>query len=204
MTARPRIESPNGFTVPSAPLEDELDISSIRLSPGLFDSIGTRKLITTVPVRRPSRQTWVRVHPDPAWRVDAAILQLKEDDRDVFLVLPAAYDALADEVSPMKLYTTMSRQGTLTLWPVRLPGSDGRLDDWSCSAHAAAARATEKWVRVVGNRSLGAYEVLEALVDIPDPEWPELSFERVLYLAFRDRRIESIDHPVLKQLQGRA
>ena len=40
--------------------------------------------------------------------------------------------------------------------------------------------------------------------DFGEPEWPELSFQDLLRIAFRDFYIESRDHPVLQQLRGEA
>ncbi len=52
--------------------------------------------------------------------------------------------------------------------------------------------------------SLGAYEIFEAASDLPDPEWPEVTFQEVLEIAFRDRFIKDFDHPVLRRLRGAA
>ena len=61
-----------------------------------------------------------------------------------------------------------------------------------------------KWVRVAANMSLGAYEVYEASANLPDPEWPDKSFAELLQVAFRDKHIATLDHPVLKRLRGEA
>ena len=44
----------------------------------------------------------------------------------------------------------------------------------------------------------------EAADTIPDPEWPTLSFQELLRIAFRDRLIDRLDHPVIKRLRGLA
>ena len=49
---------------------------------------------------------------------------------------------------------------------------------------------------------LGAYEIFEAEGSIPDPIWPELSFDAILRIAFKDRVVRSLDHPVVKRLRG--
>ena len=59
-----------------------------------------------------------------------------------------------------------------------------------------------RWVRVKANMSLRAYEIFEAESAIPDPIWPELSFEVIYRIAFKDRLITSPDHPVIKRLRG--
>ena len=45
------------------------DVSSLRLSQDLVGAVGVKKAILTVPVRRPHRQDFVRVHPDPEFRI---------------------------------------------------------------------------------------------------------------------------------------
>jgi hypothetical protein len=64
--------------------------------------------------------------------------------------------------------------------------------------------AAGKWVRVAANMHLGAYEVFEATANLPGPEWPELSFQHLLRVAFKDRFIQEMDHPVLRKLRGEA
>jgi len=66
----------------------------------------------------------------------------------------------------------------------------------------AAQLATNRWVRVTANLGLGAYEIFEASAALPEPVWPDISFTQLLSIAFRDRFINSPDHPVLKRLRG--
>jgi hypothetical protein len=37
---------------------------------------------------------------------------------------------------------------------------------------------------------------------IKEPVWPEASFQDLIKIAFRDRLITTIDHPVIKRLRG--
>jgi hypothetical protein len=60
----------------------------------------------------------------------------------------------------------------------------------------------KRWVRAAANTSLGAYEIFEATADLPEPVWPEESFKKVIEVAFRDRYIRSLDHPVIRRLRG--
>jgi hypothetical protein len=57
-------------------------------------------------------------------------------------------------------------------------------------------------VRVKANMSLGAYEVYEASATIPEPTWPELTYQQMLAIAFKGRLVDNFDHPVLKRLRG--
>lgn len=163
--------------------------------------MGVKKLLTTVPVRKPGKQDFVRVNPDPAFRLNAAIIELKEE-REVYLLTPQMAAGLPGEFSPATLYTAMNRQGVIHLWPVKLPGPDGRQMAWHRSAAEAAERAMERWVRVQANMSLGAYQIFEACGDLPEPVWPDYTFGEILTIGFRDRLVDRPDHPLLQRLQG--
>jgi hypothetical protein len=51
-----------------------------------------------------------------------------------------------------------------------------------------------------GQHRRGTY--LEAVAAFPEPQWPDMSLQKVLAMAFKDRFIDSLDHPVLKRLRG--
>ena len=184
---------------------DPYDVGRLRLSQDFAASVGVKKALLTVPVRKPAKEWFVQVHPDEAFRLQTAVIELKED-RETYLVDPTLWDQIATEAtfSPRALFTAMNRQGVLFLWPVRLPGADGRVDEWSRSALEAASMAQGQWVRVMANMSLGAYEVFSAVADIPAPTWPDKSLSELLRVAFRDKLIDSMDHPVLQKLRGEA
>jgi hypothetical protein len=181
---------------------DPFDPAALRLDQSYADTVGVKKLLTTVPVRKPIRQDFVRVRPDTSYRLTpAAIIEVKED-REVYLVTPNMAQGLPGEFSTATLFTTMNRQGNLHLWPVKLPASDGRHNEWHRSAAEAAERAMKKWVRVTASMSLGAYEIFEASGDLPEPVWPDFSFQEILKIAFRERIVDRLDHPLVQRLQG--
>src|SRR6266487_2272625 len=110
------------------------NLSALRLDQSYPDTVGVKKLLTTVPVRKPNRQDFVRVHPEPGYRLTpAAIIEVKED-REVYLVTPNMAQALPGEFSTVTLFTTINRQGTLHIWPVKLPNPEGRQNEWHRSA----------------------------------------------------------------------
>ena len=180
---------------------DPFDPSRYRLGQEFAASAGVERLLTTVPVRKPDRQWFVRVRPGEEWRLNAGVL-VTEDDRETYLVDQSLVPELAGEVVPVILYTAINRQGVLFLWPARLPGPDGRELEWHRSAHEAAAHAEIGWVRVQANMSLGAYEISRALGDLDEPKWPEQDFAFLLRIAFKGRIIDSPDHAVLRRLRG--
>jgi hypothetical protein len=180
---------------------DPYDLANLRLDQSFVETAGVKKLLTTIPVRKPSPQDFVRVHPGSEYRATFAVIELK-DDRETYLLSPLVARELPGEFAMAVLFTAINRQGVVQLWPVRLPASDGRTLEWHRSAAEAAELAMQRWVRVKANMQLGAYEIFEAASTIADPEWPELSFQELLRIAFRDRLVDRLDHAVIKRLRG--
>ena len=60
----------------------------------------------------------------------------------------------------------------------------------------------QQWTRITANMAIGAYEVFEAVGQLPEPVWPDKSFGEILEIAFRGRIIDSADHPVVQRLLG--
>jgi hypothetical protein len=179
------------------------DPASLRLSQDFAAGPGVKKALLTVPVRKPDKAWFVRAHPDEAYRLQTCVLELKEE-RETYLVSQSLWPELAAEAtfSPRLLCTALSRQGVLFLWPIRLPGADGKIDSWSQSALEAAQLAQSQWVRVTANMSLGAYDVYQASAALGEPAWPEVPFAELLKVAFKGRFIDSREHPVLRKLRG--
>jgi len=177
-------------------------IGRLRLSQNFGAQAGVKQKLLTVPVRKWDRQTFFRVHHDEAYRLETMVLELKEEG-EYFLLAPELWDGLAEYASPRLLVASCSRQNVVSLWPLRLPGPDGRLDGWARSALEAANLARTQWVRIAGNRSLGAYDVTVASgLDGVDPVWPDETFETLVQIAFKDRFIDSATHPVVRRLRG--
>ena len=190
------------MTATSEKLLNPFDPAALRLNQSYADTVGVKKLLTTVPVRKPNRSDFVRVHPDPAFRLTpAAIIEMKEDN-EVYLVLPEMAQQIPGGFSLATIYVTINRQGTLHLWPVKQSGPEGRKNEWNSSAAEAAERAMKKWVRVTSNMSLGAYEIFEASGDLPEPVWPDFTLQEILKIAFRDRLVDCPDHPLVQRLRG--
>jgi len=178
------------------------DLGQLRLRQDFGAQVGVKKRIITVPVRKPSRQEFVQVRPGDDYRLETLVLEMKED-RETYLIAPELRDELMGEAVPKILFTAINRQGVLFLWSVRLPDADGKLDTWNSSALGAAKAAEDRWVRVAANKSLGAYDVFEAIGAHADPVWPpDLTFPQILNIAFKERYIDRPDHILLRKLRG--
>jgi hypothetical protein len=195
---------PAANTAPkSDPHPDPFDPASLRLRGDLTAAMGVKKALISVPVRKPDRTWFVRVHPDEAFSIQTAVIELKEE-RETYLVARDLWPAPAGEAAfgSRVLFTAITRQGVVFLWPVRLPGPDGKQDEWSRTALDAAQLAKTRWVRVTANMALGAYDVWEGGADLSEPEWPVTPFSDLLRVAFGRWYINAPDHPVLRRLRG--
>ena len=188
-------------TEQQASTPDPFDPTNLRLSQSFVETAGVKKLLTTIPVRKPSAQEFVRVHPSPDYRENFPIIELK-DEREEYIVTASLVPELIGEFVIKTLYLAINRQGTLSFWPVRLPGPDGKDMNWWKSAREAAVLAMKDWVRIKANMNLGAYDIFQPDGVIPDPEWPQRGFWELIKIAFRDHLIDRIDHPVIKRLRG--
>jgi hypothetical protein len=193
--------SANGKAAPSDN-GDEWDLASLRVSQDYADGLGVEQAVTDVPVCKPRKTQWVRTHPDKAYRIETLLLEL-EEERELYLIAPSLHSALITEptVSRRLLITSITKQGRLFLWPIKLPAPDGKSNVWNETAMEAARIASSSWVRIAADMSFGTYRVWEATTVLDEPKWPNLSFKEILKTAFQERRISGLDHPVLKRLR---
>ncbi len=179
----------------------KFDPAKLRLSQDFVSMTGVKKHITTIPVRKPTKQEFIRAHSGADFQLETMVLELK-DDRESYLIAPALHGELVDEAVPKILRVAINLQKVLSVWPIRLPDADGKLDTWNASALEAAKTAEEKWLRMTSNKSLGAYDLFVATGIHSEPEWPDLSLEQILSIAFKGNYIDSLEHIVLRKLRG--
>ena len=186
--------------IPVTDADDPFDPAAHRMRQD-FDRIGAATpVLAEVSVTRPDKTSFVRVHPDPAYRMDAYILEIKKES---YLVTPGLAEMLANEPAMARklLVLAVDQDGTVVLWPIRLP-EDGRVDSWNAAALEAAKRAMTEWIRLKPNQKIGRYDVTSAIDQSPVPKFPEISLREINKIAFANKLIDSWDHPVLKRLRG--
>jgi hypothetical protein len=118
-------------------------------------------------------------------------------------VRPEIAPELVGETVSKTIFTGITSLGVVFLWPVGLPSPDGKSNEWWRSAREAAELAVARWIRMKPDMSLGAYQLYEAEGRIPDPEWPDLPFQELLRIGFKDRMVDRVDHPVILRLRER-
>jgi hypothetical protein len=177
------------------------DLATFRIDPSKVGSLAGKKVLTTIKVGKPDRQTFFRMRPDPANDENFAVIELKEDN-EFYLLDGGLYAEWASEVRLCSFRVGITLQGVLFLAPVVSQTDDGRRNHWNQSKREAYRRAETTWVRMVANRGAGYYDVFEAAEQHADPAWPEGTFHELLRLGFKDDGfIRNGDHPVLKRLR---
>jgi hypothetical protein len=194
--------SPEATTATPAP--DPFDFERLRLAdtdPGL----GVRELVVDIPYHRPSKETFFRVRPGAEHQVTGGVIELKEED-DCFWVDPALWPRLAEEptFSRRRVFTCVTLSGSPFLWGCRLPGPDAKQPPWVTVPLEAARAAEERWTKLYWDQAQKRHRVRVAEGMAAEPAFPDLPLPDLVRLAFRDRVISSLDHPVVKKLWGKA
>ncbi len=177
------------------------DFSRFRLSQNFGSVSGVRKILTTVPVRKPLKTQFVRVHSEN--KLDTMLLRYGDNGEDLYLIDPDVMQEVGNLAKPYRLVEAIDRQNNVFVWPLAIPDGDRPLN-WHLSAMEAASNGEFEWIRMQANMSLGAYDVFIAEQNLGEPEWPELSMYGLLEIAFKNKIINRPDHLVLLQLRGAA
>jgi hypothetical protein len=160
------------------------------------------KVLTRIPVGKPQKQRFVRVHPGDAFRLECAIFNLSGADRP-YLVDPNVAHQLGTDLKHVSLRLAMDAQGNSFLWPVPLSTPEERENLWNSTHRDIAQRAETCWLRLVSDRASGCYYAMEAASISAVPDWPSYSLPELLELAFGGGHvIDRDDHPALKALRG--
>jgi hypothetical protein len=180
---------------------DPFDPSRFRIRQDFAVTAAMKSVLMEVAVGKPGKQEFIRVHPSPDYRVDAAIV---EYERIVYLVLPELADSeLRDHVTAVTLFTVQNTQGVTYLWPVKF-SKDGRPNSWNDSARDLAEKAMKETIQIKSNPGEKAqrYDAIVPIGTPPEPEWPNLPFRELLRMAFGAHVIDSLDHPIARRLRG--
>ena len=124
-----------------APPADDFDLESYRLTQDYASLIDVKKIITTVPVKKPEKLWFIRVHPNGnlKQRFGRQRRSLNHTWCDRLFGLIWLH-----EMTAKSAFRRNQHHKVFFLWPVKLPGEDGRTDHWNESALEAARVSQEK------------------------------------------------------------
>jgi hypothetical protein len=181
------------------------DFRAARL-PQEFDS-GIQERAVCMTQRKPQKTEWFRSRPGDQWSQPLGIVE--DERRELYALLnPGLYGLLEGVVKPCVVTLCVNRHGTCFVWPAPLVHPD-RPNAWHVSAAEARTVSFASWTRMVANQTGGSYRIYTPDAGSPlseiEPQWPEhlTDFEVALNLAFKDRVIDSADHPVVEAILGR-
>jgi hypothetical protein len=182
--------------------DDALDMDSLWLDPKLGDGLVDVRH-HNIPVGKP--KDFFRVNPDPTYRRLTEIYVHKVEgqiDEQHFIIAKPMRGQI-EEATPCTLVTVVYRDGSIRLWPLKLPKEGMRDNEAWASARAAAKIAFEKWVKLVWVRR--AYMTRDAQTGYaPDPDYNKLPpFDELVRLAFGSNGIiQNKEHRIYKDLFG--
>jgi hypothetical protein len=197
----PTDETPTANGFDPVAVDPFADIASLRLKQAFTDVVETRKELTTVPVRKPSKLEFFRSHPDPDFHQPFGLINPQNQSQEMFLVHPMFHRVFGSALTMATLHVMINTQGTIFLWPINL-GDPDRPNTWLTSATTAMERSRDVWVRLASNGSANAYDVFVANGNLGEPEWPDLRFSEILRLAFKGRFVDGPNHLILQKLRG--
>jgi hypothetical protein len=192
-----------------SPKDDPFDIERARVPQDFSKSAAVKRHLTEVMVDKPSSETFFRIHAGGDFQMDVRLFRIKEGAaRGFYWIDPklvvelTVTRAVAKKIQNHRIFTGITHRGQVFLWPISGPGPDGVMNPWHASALEAALLAQTRWTRIEADMNRGGYDVATAEAELPEPNWPDKSLQELITLGFRHRLIDTLDHPIIRQLRG--
>lgn len=177
----------------------------------MASALATRTEQFSVPVykRLPDSVFW-RVRAGGEWDATASeVLLLPRKDGGggpEFLLVPPRLEPLFNDdarlrnlVSYHHLAFVVDARGHAGWWAVPSQSDNS----WHISVRAAMRSLETEWGMLKSDMGAKAYKLEKPMDDLGDPLWPSGSHADWFVKGFSDKLIDSAEHPVLMELQGR-
>lgn len=165
-----------------------------------FDEGDAVPVLTKIPIDKPAKTCFFRVHPDAAYTFTCWLLDL-EDTGETYLITPQVNQLIPGLARSVRLYLAVDRKGNPRLIPLSLTEANEQSNPWHVSRYECLKLAMQKWIRMQANKSTSSYDVKASRIQI-EPRWPTESIEELVKIATSGMLIEQADHPVIRDLQG--
>jgi hypothetical protein len=175
--------------------ESRVDYEKFRVDPA-SPVLTSTPVSTQILITKP-RPNWVfQTHVNALWSFIAWIL--KVGFGDYYVIAPELRYHLVGIAHKMILIPCITTMGKIFLWPIRLPNAKGHLDSCNKTALDAAVQGRGVWIKIAYSDELENYAVDVMHTHVAEPQWPvDITFEKILDLAFPPCLIESLDHPAV-------
>jgi hypothetical protein len=190
-------------TNPETTDDEPVMIGSVRLDelvqPVDFSGVATAGTPIRIQISKPRRDEWVAVRPGKDWQLAIYVIEDNQDmEREIYIVhSDLANGELSDDARYAILHLAISSTGRLFWWHIKMSATSRR-NHWSETALKAVEVAQRKWIRLIPGHE--SYEIRKAKAQMLEPRWPDLSREEAIQLAFEDRVINTMDHPIARRL----
>jgi hypothetical protein len=170
--------------------------------------VTAKKHHVSIPIAKPSGTgKYLRAREGDEWSPAAnAFLMFdprRSEQKEYLMVHPDLEEfvrskkQLAAAMRTIGLAFMVDASGSPSYWPLNLQDTG----DWGTSARLAVEDMQTNWGMVVNDGDHWAVEHPED--DLGDPTWPPGSADEWLLKAFRERIVDTVDHPVIKKLLGK-
>jgi hypothetical protein len=147
------------------------DFNKLKLPPTFEQGITTKKLVTTIPVRKPrSGLDFFRIRSEMEWTFQTYLLDLKEGEEEKCLIHPELVPEViaTGKLKPVTIYTGITFTGQiLFLSDIPFPDVDGKDNEYNRSRRIAYDIAESKWIKIQANKALSSYDITEAVSKLP-------------------------------------
>jgi hypothetical protein len=183
------------------PEKKRFDLAKYRKSTAQVATVA--RAITSIPVRGPQKDEFVRTHPDPAMHYLTSLTEERKQFSSIlYLVAEDLQAELKIDLTDRLLVPTVSSVGAFFLWPVNVSERNGEKTRWAVTAQEAVDTAMTQWTRVIANADEGGYTTFVAQADLGEPTFPDFDLETIMDKAFKDRVIDTLNHPRVEVLRG--
>jgi hypothetical protein len=187
---------------PPARLSGRLAGFAVDITATDFDEYDEGDGLAEVRLGPPPKDSFVRVERDPIARVHLIVQHVEgEFGKTRSLVTPEIAEVLPDDAKLFDLFRWVDRDGREGIWPVPLSGGSHRRAELT-----AIAKAATSWHRIIWRTAgkSGARAALPAAngAAFGNPKWSPRTGEHLVEIAFRERMISDVDHPLVQALLG--
>lgn len=190
--------SPDVTPKHSGDIFDDLDA----LGRTLDELLPSEKVLVSLEIRKPKKDEWFHCHGE----IHTPVNIYENSAQEFHLVLPAVLESMEEVVKHVRLCLAVNYSGDPFVWPIPVPSPQK-----PHSSHVSAARAAEAakagWIRMAWKKAASCYEVYRRPGSEKEPLWPVEIKTASEMLRFVSKAggfeiIDSIDHPVVRELRG--
>jgi len=175
------------------------NLKALRLQANYGATLGVKKILTVVPVRKPRKPEFFRTHSSADMTFSGMVYENKEKSEH-YLLVPNVALHISELVRAVELHAAIDTSNNVFLIPLPLPDELGNRNPWHESLAGNIAHAQNNWIRISANKDVQGYDTCEATGNLPQPQWPEHDIETLVDIAFRGKIITELDHPVVQKL----